>query len=916
MRRGRRVPPRMVPVQPPVSGRSSPSYLADRARTSAAGAFATPVRCMDLLERQSQHGELHDTHARVSRDGGRIVLVGGEAGIGKTALVNEFAGRLARSTPQVPLLWGACDALFTPRPLGPLHDMLPACGPTLRTLVETGAERERIFAAFLDELRRHDAPPVVVFEDVHWADDATLDLLTFAGRRIRQTPGLVVATYRDDEVGVAHPLRRVLGAIPQDAVQRIRLPLLSEKAVAQLARRVGRSDEGLHALTGGNPFFVTEVLAGERDRVPASVQDAVLARAAWLSDAARALLGPIAVVPGRAERWLLDAMQDAAFVDRISECVAAGMLVATPTTVAFRHELARRAWEESLEPGHATALHARVFDVLLDRGAEQVGFARLVHHADLAGMCARVLQFAPAAAREAAAVGAHREAAAHYATALRYADRLPAVDRAPLLEAYSYERHLLADLDEAVRASEAALEIRRSLDDPAGAANNVRWLSRLAWFQGRQERSIELGREAIRALEPLGSTSGLAMAYSNLSQLAMLADRVEEAVSWGSRAIALAEELGDRDTLAHALINVGAARYYSGQESARDEEIARAVALGLENGFHEHVVRTYTILSCHAVKSRQFAEAETNIARTLAFAVEHDMDTFTLHITGWRARLRLETGDWEAAEQDALAVLDRYRALDVVRFSALTVLGLLRARRGDPGASTVLDEAYGIALPIRELLRLEPVTSARAEAAWIRGDPARAEAETRLAYELALQTTYPWYRGPLAYWLWRMGGLDVAPDLVAEPYRLQIEGDWHSAAAAWERIGSPYERALALAWTDDPAAHREAVEQLERLGARAAAAAVRRDLRKRGVRGIPRGPRTATRTHPGGLTRSQARVLALLAQGGSNAQIAKQLFLSPRTVDHHVSAILQRLGVNTRAEAVAAAHSRHLIPRN
>jgi DNA-binding CsgD family transcriptional regulator len=212
--------------------------------------------------------------------------------------------------------------------------------------------------------------------------------------------------------------------------------------------------------------------------------------------------------------------------------------------------------------------------------------------------------------------------------------------------------------------------------------------------------------------------------------------------------------------------------------------------------------------------------------------------------------------------------------------------------------------------------RVGPAVAARCEAAWIRGDLAAAGEEARAAWKLASPTPNAWRRGSIAYWMWRMGGLDAIPENIAEPYRLEMAGDARAAAAEWERLGCPYERALALVQLDDAAAHRDALETLERFGARAAAEAVRRDLRGRGVRGIPRGPRPATRDNAAGLTRSQLRVLTLLAQGISNAEIARELFLSPRTVDHHVSAILQRLGVRTRAEAVAAAHTRELIPRN
>ena len=640
---------------------------------------------MELLERGAQHAELQGALERARAGAGCIVLVAGEAGIGKTALAEDFTRGLAARTPRAPVLWGACDPLLTPRPLGPLLDMLPQCSATLRTLTESGAERARIFQAFLDELRR--APePVVVFEDIHWADEATLDLLKFVGRRIRQTTGILIATYRDDEVGNEHPLRRVLGEIPAEALRRIRLPLLSESAVQRLARGAGRSAHRLYALTGGNPFFLTEVLAAEGAEVPASVQDAVLARAARLSAPAREVLGPVSVVPGRTERWLLDAVLGSASGDQVAECAAAGVLVATAASVSFRHELARRAWREALEPGRATMLHARVFDVLMQRGAEHVGFARLVHHAEGANLPEQVLHLAPEAAREASAVGAHREAGAHYDTALRCARTLTAAERAALLEAHSFELHLIADMDEAVRARGQALALRRRLDDRLREGSDLRWLSRLTWFQGRSEEAVRLGQEAVRVLEPLGSTAELAMAYSNLAQLAMLGDQGQDAVAWGERAIVLAGQVGDVETRAHALINVGSARMYAGQEAEGRALLEQALALSLENGFQDHAVRALTNRACFAVHSRNYAAAESFIAAALAFAGEHDIDTFNLYVHGWRARLHLERGDWPAAERDAQVVLGRYRVLDIVRFPALLVLGLLRARRGEPGA--------------------------------------------------------------------------------------------------------------------------------------------------------------------------------------------------------------------------------------
>src|SRR5690606_15004510 len=369
-----------------------------------------------FLEREAFLEDLESARAGAAAGAGCAVLVCGEAGIGKTTLVERFTRELAERGGRVRVLWGACDALFTPRPLGPLLDIASQSDGPLRSAVEEGADREALFSALLAELSRPAPQTLAVFEDVHWADEATLDLLKFVGRRVRRTCGVVLFTFRDDEVGPEHPLRRGLGELPRDAVRRLRLPPLSEAAVVQLASAAGRDGADLHAVTGGNPFYVTEVLASEGAAVPTSVRDAVLARAARLTAPARDVLDVVAVVPGRTERWLLDEVL-APGLDEVDECVRAGALRSTRDALSFRHELARRAWEDAIEPGRAAALHARVLEALGARGGERTLLARLVHHADRAGDGAAVLRHAPAAAREAAAVGAHREAALHYETA-------------------------------------------------------------------------------------------------------------------------------------------------------------------------------------------------------------------------------------------------------------------------------------------------------------------------------------------------------------------------------------------------------------------------------------------------------------------------------------------------------------------
>ncbi len=303
-------------------------------------------RSDELLERSGHLAALDAALASV-RSGldGRFVLVGGEAGVGKTMLVRRFCDD-ARGT--VRILSGVCDSLFTPRPLGPFIDVAEQVRGELGDLVAAGARPDAIAPALLRELRR-EAPTVLVLEDLHWADEATLDILRLVARRVETVPALVVGTYRDSELDRVHPLRVVIGEIASSRATRVAVEPLSPAAVATLAEPRGVDATELHRKTAGNPFFVVEVLASAETGIPDTVRDAVLARAARLTPAARALLEAVASVPPQAELWLLEAIAGRQ-VACLEECLASGMLSAGPGGVAFRHELGRLAIEEGLAP--------------------------------------------------------------------------------------------------------------------------------------------------------------------------------------------------------------------------------------------------------------------------------------------------------------------------------------------------------------------------------------------------------------------------------------------------------------------------------------------------------------------------------------------------------------------------------------
>jgi DNA-binding CsgD family transcriptional regulator/tetratricopeptide (TPR) repeat protein len=863
---------------------------------------------MRLLERDHELATLDALLGEITSGHGQIALISGEAGIGKTTLVERFLAQAREGRQPVRILWAACEALFTPRPLGPFYDIARQTASPLRALLDSNANRAALFAAVFDDLTS--APTVLVIEDIHWADEATLDLIKHLARRIHQTATLLILTWRDDELSKDHPLRLVLGDLPTPACVRLRLLPLSEQAVATLAQQVHRPPGRLHAITGGNPFFVIEALTYDAPGAPTSVSDAVLARIARRSPAAQRLLELVAVVPNRTERWIVEAL-NVGDVAALDECLAVQMLRLDGQTIAFRHELARQAVEGALPPARRQALHAEILRTLLEHGAEQTPLARFVHHATQAEDATLVLRFAPEAAAQAAAQGAHREAVAHYQTALRYADQMTTDQQAQLLDGLANELYLTGQVEEAMAPCEAALALWRALDQQEKVGRILRRLSRLNWLLGRNAEANRHGQAAVEALETLPPSHELAMAYGNLAQLGTRTSESAATLFWGECAITLAERLGDFETLSYALNSMGAAEIEGGDEQG-SIKLEQSLAIALEHGYEEHAARAYANLAIHRALHREYTQADRFLQDGIAYCAERDLDPWG-HFLRWVwARAQLDQGDWMAAEEDAIAILNVPWMAVTNRIPALLVLGRVRARRGDPSAEALLNEARDLALTVGEAQRIEQVAAARAEWRWLQGDRVGCVVEARAGFAQPFHMVRPWYQGEVVIWLWRGGGLSKAPAGTLAPYALQIAGDWRAAADAWERLGSPWEQALVLL-DGDEAAQREALAIFERLGATPAVEIARRSLRQAGVRGLSRGPYRVARANPQRLTNRELEVLPLLAKGLRNVEIAERLSTSPRTVEHHVSAVLAKLTAHSRAEAVRRAYELGLL---
>jgi ATP/maltotriose-dependent transcriptional regulator MalT len=863
---------------------------------------------LELLERSEQLGVLTDSLSAVSSGGqGRLVLLRGEAGVGKTALVRRFCAA-QRSSDRI--LWGACEALFTPRALGPFVDVAQALGGELEELVERGGRPHEVLSGLARELASV-SPTVLVLEDLHWADEATLDVLRLLGRRIDGIRALVLATYRDDELDALHPLRVVLGELARArGVETLELQRLSPSAVAALAEPYEVDAEELYRHTSGNPFFVSEVLAAGTKVVPSTVRDAVLARAALLSAPARTLLQALTVTPPAAEIEVVHAITGEA-VESLGECIGSGMVVAVGRGVAFRHELARLVIEESMAPDRRVALHARALHALSD----SADHARLAHHADAAGDAGAVLRFAPTAARHASALGAHRESAAQYARALRFAETLAEAERAELLEHRAYECMLSDQSGDAIDALRTAITMRSDLGDVRAEAEALQLLSNVLWCPGYVLDAAQAAQQALALLEAAEPDRELVMAYSRVSQLSMDAEDVDGAVAWGTRALELAEALDEPEIAIHALNSVGTARFLTG-DTAGQVQLERSLALATDAGLEEHVGRAMTHLVWVTRRQRAFDLAYQYLEPALQYTSERGLELWRGYLLAYRAQMELDLGQWTEAVDTAALILREPRRSRIPQIIAHTVVGRVRARRGDPEVSPPLTEALSLAGRSEELQASEPVAVAWAEAAWLQSDRDGVDQATAAALTLARLRRSRWVVGELAAWR-RRAGIDdqLSDDETAGPYALEVAADWSGAATSWRNLGCEYEAAIALAHSDDEDDLRQSLDELQALGAHPAAAIVTRRLRQRGTRDLPRGPRPKTRANPAGLTTREVEVLALLADGMRNAEIAERLVVSPKTIDHHVSAILRKLNVHTRGEAASTASRLGLTAR-
>lgn len=848
------------------------------------------VAVMGLIERESELAALSRYLEDIRTGSGTIALVGGEAGAGKSALVSAFLDDVA-----VRIAAGSCDGLSTPRPLGPVIEI------AAQLEVDSALPRDDLFVAILGALEQQTT--IVLVEDLHWADDATADFLLYAGRRLDRIPAMVITTYRDEELGSNATLTRLIGELTRlSAARRVPVVPLTRSGVAMMVEGSGLDSDDVYRQTSGNAFFVTEMLAAGSSR-PATVRDVVLARAAKLLPSGRRVLDVASQLGVRFDAEVLVEVTGTD-ADGIDDCVGTGMLMPFGEELGFRHELSRATIAEEIPPIRRATVNRAILRTLERRRGVDV--ARLASHAAAANESDSAFRYGLAAGQRASNLGSHRESAHHYRTALRFASERAANERAALCDALAEECLVTDQMEEGFAAAEESLRLWEEVGDQIriGAAHST--LDQIAWYLGQGANAHQHAMQALAILERHGPTVELARALSSAGGWEMVRGDLGQAEVILRRALDVSRLVGDPHTESDALDTLGCVLANQAEIEDGVACLERALAVALAHGLGHLAGRAYANLATILSDHHRFDQADAVIADGLQYTEDHDLPLRSVCLSGVLAESEMKRGRWDDGMADALSVLDQAETMTVGRIPALTVIGTIKTRRGDADAHTILREALRLAEGTEEIQRIAPVAFVLAEEAWLRGDRDSVRRSLQVVLDRSQAPVTLLDQGQLASWAARLGDHPTVPARVPRELALQVEGRWQDAADAWRALGRPYEQALALIDVATPAALSEAFDILDRLGARPAAMLATERLRALGAR-VPRGARPTTRANPAGLTSREVEVLRLVADGLTNSEIAAQLFVSGKTVEHHVSRVLGKLGVPSRREAARAA---------
>jgi len=856
---------------------------------------------MELIERDDFLTSLNNGFKRAASGDGHCFFIVGEAGIGKTSLVKTFLKEIEDECTEYV---GACDSLFTPRPLAPLYDLALQINEDWVDKIESISSRAELFTKFVQVLTHKQRPVVVVFEDIHWADEATLDFVKFFARRISRTKCLFILTCRDEEIKQQLPLRNVLGDLAPDTFTRLELTPLSRQAVQKLADQKGYDGEDVYSISAGNPFYVNEILASYSSGIPNNVKDSILSVYNRLEEEAKNVWQQLSVIPEGLEVSRLYKI-DHSWHEAIGNCIASRILIIRNNKIFFKHELYRRTIEVSLSPFKRIALNKNLLQLFLSSFEEQGEIEKIVHYAKNANENELVVKYAPLAAKQAACVGAHIEASKLFLTAIEYSEGDDTDQLVTFYEDYAYECYLTNQIREAITYQAKALTIWKEKKEIEQIGNSLRFLSRLWWFEGNHQKAEHFAKQAITVLDEQPSSKAKAMAYSNMAQLKMLSDQTDECIYWGEKAIAVAREINDEETPVHAMTSMGSTLMLG--QSSKSQGIAllkQSLSVSLKNSYHEHAARAYAALGSNAATIKDYDFAKKTLEEGISYCEERDLDSLKLYMLGWKARVNLELGNWAEAYKIANKLLTKENLLPVIKIGALAVAATVKMRKGEQDVLPLLLEAKTLALRTTELQRIIPVLVALLEYEWVTGKTYIEQEILDRAVKGFVEADKISKKSRFCFWLKKVRKQRAEPK--EDLKRLINATTAQEESASWEELSCPYEQALSL-FDGNEDNKRKALSIMQQLGADAVSEKLKMEMRSSGIKKIPRGIRESTKINPAQLTNRELDVLQLLKNGTHNKEIAETLFISPKTVDHHISSILFKLDVSSRAKAVAEA---------
>jgi DNA-binding CsgD family transcriptional regulator len=919
---------------------------------------------LPIIGRAVERDAMSVAYARAQAGESQIVLVTGQAGIGKTRLAEDLCAR-------------AADAQVLIGESAPLAGAALAYGPFVAALRDQAGwlleeeqsgdmmtRRHRLFVRVLEVLTdlAARAPVLLVLEDLHWADESSRELLDFLTVRLREQPIMVIATLRDDELSSSG--RRWLAELERrPRARRLQVPPLTPAQISEVVADIMTAEASAEARAAviaaadGNPLYARELASAGPGMMPASITDAVQARAADLAPAARALIDQVSVADGGMSHELLAAtvtLSEDGMLGAARAAVDSGLLVIDGDGYAFGHTLIRQVIYGQILPGERRRLHRRLAAALAERPGSDPGL--LARHWHLAGSPDHAAAAAVLAARHAVSVRAYPEAAKNYGLAIELANWLP--EAGPdLLDEAARAASWAGDPEQA--ASWAADALARS--DAAAPMDRARRLERLGryqWETGDPKAALEAAGQAMVILEGEPPSGLQARVLAALATWRLLLGELEAARPLAVRAVAVAEQAGADAERAHGLATLGIITAQRGHLDDGLAELQTAFTLACRTGNAEDIIRAAANRVYLLYRAGRLAEAvDVASAGRNAVAATGASPAMTSGIGNNAATALIASGRWAEADR-LLAELVAESATNFTRYLHLLQLELA-VGRGDR------ERAADLAAVLRKSpddpRLVGPLHACLAEQALNAGDLATASAEVtqglealsgaavaeeeirllaagaRLAADLA---SLPPAARPgdvpdgwehLAAGFAEKARLIVAehgagePELAAFGATVAAEDarrlgrdtreTWRAVAEAWRAAGQPYQEACAR--LREAAAAVKAGRREQAMRALAACQDVARELRAvplltqagdlaHRARLAPGAARPVRSAEPGArfdLTEREMEILGRLVKGDSNRQIARALFISDRTVAVHVSRILGKLGVRNRTEA-------------